>query len=182
MLKTISMNELNTSNLIYHKFIFGISLLYGCIFICIIIHMVNRYYIKKKDAGKLITTIKCPLAILVRKIASYILMFIILNTRVSTDVLFILPDIYSFIALILFAWFDLQPQQIYQKGILVSTGFIKWSEIQYVESPDIRNHMIVVKLKKRRFRSNTFKIYCFHGLATNFIDLITERLNDDILS
>ena len=49
---------------------------------------------------------------------------------------FILPNIYSCIALVIFVWFDLQPQQIYEKGILVSIGFIKWSEIQSVESAD----------------------------------------------
>lgn len=167
-------------NSIYYKFIFGISLFFAFLFIGIMIIVVHRYYVKKKSAGDKIVTIKRPFDILGRKIGSYILIFLIFNLRIPSSSHFILPNIYSFIALVIFVWFDFQPQQIYKKGILVSIGFIKWSEIQSVESVDEREHLIKIKLIKSKFGNNILKIYCCPGMASNFVDLITQHLNNDI--
>ena len=167
-------------NSTYYKFIFGSSLFFAFLFIGIIVIVVHRYYVKKKSAGDKIVTIKRPFDVLGRKICSYILIFLIFNLRISSNLHFILPNIYSCIALVIFVWFDLQPQQIYEKGILVSIGFIKWSEIQSVESADKREHLIKIKLVKSKFGNNILKIYCYPGMATNFVDLITQHLNNDI--
>lgn len=176
---------------ILRKYIIISSILFGCLYVGILILMFHRYYVKKKEGGMKITTIKRPIDVIGRKIATYIILLIVLNVRIPSDMIpndmisndmilfLILPVIYSFIALVLLAWFELQPQQIYQNGILVSTGFIKWSEIKCAESQDDRDRIVKVTLHKSRFGSNTIKLSCFPGLAPNFVDLISSNLEDD---
>lgn len=176
---------------ILRKYLTISSILFGCLYVGILILMFHRYYVKKREGGTKITTIKRPIDVIGRKIATYIILLIILNVRIPSDMipndmisndmisLLILPVIYSFIALGFFAWFDLQPQQIYQNGILVGTGFIKWSEIKCAESQDHKERIVKVTLHKSRFGSNTIKLYCFPGLAPNFVDLISADLEDD---
>lgn len=176
---------------ILRKYIIITSILFVCLYVGILILMFYRYYVKKKEGGMKITTIKRPIDVIGRKIATYIILVIFMSVRIPSDMvpndmiskdmilLLILPVIYSFIAIILLAWFDLQPQQIYQNGILVSTGFIKWFEIKCAESLDDKERIIKVTLHKSRFGSNTIKLSCFPGLAPNFVDLISVNLEDD---
>lgn len=176
---------------ILRKYIIISSILFGCLYVGILILMFHRYYVKKKEGGMKTTTIKRPIDVIGRKIATYIILLIFLNVRIPSDMipndmisndmrlLLILPVIFSFIALVLLAWFDLQPQQIYQNGILVSTGFIKWSEIKCAESLDDKERVVKVTLNKSRFGSNTIKLSCFLGLASNFVELISANIQDD---
>lgn len=165
---------------ILKKYLLGISIVYGVIFVVIIYLMFHRYYIKKKDAGMKITTIKRPMEVIGRKLILYIVIFIASSVNITNDIILVLPVIYSWIAIILLAWFSLQPQQIYENGILVSTGFIKWSNIKCAESTDAKENVITVTLYENHFGSNTVKLYCYPGVATNFVDVIASNMNMDL--
>ena len=84
-----------------------------------------------------------------------------------------------FIALFLLAWFDLQPQEIYENGILISTGLVKWSDIQCVESLEMKDHIIKITLINYRFGTKTINLHCFPGLASNFVELISTNVNNN---
>ena len=161
------------------KFLIIISLIYSVLFATLIFFIIHRYYNAKKKCGLKLTTIKRPLDVILRKIATFVILFIAMNMRITDDFFLLLPVIYSFIALFLLAWFDLQPQEIYENGILISTGLIKWSDIQCVESLEMKDHIIKITLINYRFGTKTINLHCFPGLASNFVELISTNANNN---